>query len=215
MNYIGLNIGHLVQKQNMSKDAFGQLFGLNRGAIGSYIKDDVVPKIEILQKISAKFNISIDDLVNTDISIAGDDPKSFFHGNLKEKDFGVPYWNLPVSAGKSIVELVGKAIPDGYIMGLPGAEMAENILPVMGTSMEPEIYNGALIGVRKMNRWDMLNTERIYLIITRDDRVIKRIEYDPDDNSILYCVSTNYPRFKIFVNEIIEIHWICFVYNPK
>jgi transcriptional regulator with XRE-family HTH domain len=128
---------------------------------------------------------------------------------------GVPYWNLPVTAGRSIMDIIGKTNPDGYISGLPGADMAENILPVIGTSMEPEILNGAIVGVRKMNNWETLNTERIYLIITRDDRMVKRIEYDLEKEDILWCVSPNYPKFKIYKSDIIDIERVCFVYNPK
>ena len=128
---------------------------------------------------------------------------------------GVPYWNLPVSAGRSILDIIGKTSPDGYISGLPGADIAENILPVTGTSMEPEILNGAIVGVRKMNNWETLNTERIYLIITQDDRMVKRIEYDLENDDILWCVSPNYPKFKIYKSDIIDIERVCFVYNPK
>ncbi len=35
---------------------------------------------------------------------------------------GVPYWNLPVSAGKSVTDIIGGFTPDGYIQGLPGAD---------------------------------------------------------------------------------------------
>lgn len=128
---------------------------------------------------------------------------------------GVPYWNLYVSAGHSVSEIVGKNKPDGYIKGLPGADIAENILPVAGASMEPEISSSAIVGVRRINNWESLNTERIYLIITTEDRMIKRIEHDPENENILWCVSPNYPRFKIFKDDIIEIQRVCFVYNPK
>lgn len=128
---------------------------------------------------------------------------------------GVPYWNLPVSAGRSIADVIGASKPDGFISGLPGVDIAENILPVTGTSMEPEISPGAIIGVRLMNNYDTLNTERIYLIITNDDRMIKRVEHDTENEDILWCVSPNYPKFKIYKNDVIEIHRVCFVYNPK
>lgn len=127
----------------------------------------------------------------------------------------IPYWNLPVSAGKSVDQIVGANKPDGFIKGLPGADIAEHILPVAGASMEPEVTNGAIIGVRKMDNWESLNTERIYLIITRDDRMIKRIEHDEENQEILWCVSPNYPRFRVFKNDIIEVQRVCFVYNPK
>jgi phage repressor protein C with HTH and peptisase S24 domain len=98
---------------------------------------------------------------------------------------------------------------------LPGIDVAENILPVFGMSMEPEISNGAIIGVRKMNNWESLNTERVYMIITHEDRMIKRIEPDSENEEVLWCVSPNYPKFKVFKSDIIEIQRVCFVYNPK
>jgi len=137
------------------------------------------------------------------------------HINKKPVVGGVPYWNLYVSAGHSVAEIVGKNKPDGYIKGLPGADIAENILPVAGASMEPEISSSAIVGVRRINNWVSLNTERIYLIITTEDRMIKRIEHDPENENILWCVSPNYPRFKIYKDDIIEIQRVCFVYNPK
>lgn len=134
----------------------------------------------------------------------------------KESSLGaVPFWNLHVSAGHSVLEVVGQNKPDGYIKGLPGADIAENIFPVSGASMEPEVSNGAIIGVRNINNWETLNTERIYMIITKDDRMIKRIEYDNENNEILWCVSPNYPKFKIYKADIVEIQRVCFVYNPK
>jgi len=68
MDYLGLNISYLVGKTDLSKDDFGELFGLKIGTIGSYTNNNIKPKIETLQKISAKFNILIDDLINKDIS---------------------------------------------------------------------------------------------------------------------------------------------------
>jgi len=91
----------------------------------------------------------------------------------------------------------------------------EKVLLIIDSSMAPEVPTGSLVGVKKMHNWETLNTERIYLIITRDDRMIKRIEHDIGDPSILWCVSPNYPRFKIYKEEIIEIHRVCFVYNVK
>jgi Predicted transcriptional regulator len=139
----------------------------------------------------------------------------FFEEDALNNSDGSPFWNLPVTAGQSVADLIGGAKPDGYIYGLPGAELAENILPVVGTSMEPEISAGAIIGVRKVENWESLNTERIYLIITRDDRMIKRIEHDVQNGDILWCISPNYPRFKIYVSDIIEIQRVVFAYNLK
>jgi len=67
-DYIALNINHLVFKEKLKKDAFGKLFNLNRGAIASYIEEKAKPKLETLQKISAKYDLLLDDLVNKKFS---------------------------------------------------------------------------------------------------------------------------------------------------
>ncbi len=67
-NFIPLNINYLVDTEKIGKDAFGKLFGLNRGAISSYIEGKSKPKIETLQKISEKYDITLDDLVNKELS---------------------------------------------------------------------------------------------------------------------------------------------------
>ena len=67
-NYLSLNIKHLLQSENIGKDAFGKLFGLNRGTIGSYIDNNSKPKLETLQKISERYKVSIDELINKDLT---------------------------------------------------------------------------------------------------------------------------------------------------
>ncbi|WP_299162774.1 helix-turn-helix transcriptional regulator [uncultured Tenacibaculum sp.] len=71
-DFISLNINHLVGRENLAKDAFGKIFGLNRGAISSYIDGKAKPKIDTLRKISEKYKISIDDIVNKNLSKTSD-----------------------------------------------------------------------------------------------------------------------------------------------
>lgn len=68
MDFISLNIKYLVGREKVSNDEFGKRFGLNRGAVLSYIQGKAIPKLQTLQNISAVSGFSIDDLVNTDIS---------------------------------------------------------------------------------------------------------------------------------------------------
>ena len=200
-----------VKFKKISASAFCNSIGVSNAFISSMRKSIQPDKVESIATNYPELNIEWLLTGEGDMLKAMQQTKN--HNSIPKG--GVPYWNLPVSAGKSISDIIGAQTPDGYIKGLPGIDIAENILPVTGTSMEPEISNGAIIGVRKMNNWESLNTERIYLIITQDDRMIKRIEYDTQKDDILWCVSPNYPRFKIFKSDIIEIQRVCFVYNPK
>ncbi|ESU28367.1 hypothetical protein FLJC2902T_17180 [Flavobacterium limnosediminis JC2902] len=67
-NYIGLNIKYLYEKNFLSQDEFGELFGLKKSVIGTYVRENSVPKIETIQRICKNFEISIDDFVNRPLS---------------------------------------------------------------------------------------------------------------------------------------------------
>lgn len=196
----------IADNYNNNISEFCRIAGLKQGTISNILgARQSKPSFQMITSIALATNINLEWLITGE----GEKYRS------PTTHAGVPYWNLPVSAGRSITDIIGASKPDGYISGLPGADLAENILPIVGTSMEPEVSNGAIIGVKKMDNWDTLNTERIYLIITRNDRMMKRIEHDSENPEILWCVSPNYPRFKIFKSEVIEIHRVCFVYNAK
>ncbi|WP_298546085.1 hypothetical protein [uncultured Aquimarina sp.] len=68
MNNIAKNLSFLLRQTGLGKDAFGETVGLRRGNIGSYIDEKALPKIDTLQKISETYQISLDDLVNSDLS---------------------------------------------------------------------------------------------------------------------------------------------------
>jgi len=198
--------------KNITNQAFEKEVGYSNGAFASQLK--------------ANRNIGSDKLENILISYPDINPDWLLTGNgtmlLSEQEAsrapqgsikGVPFYNLPVSAGHSTLDIIGATHPEGYISNLPGADIAEAILPVTGMSMLPEIMPGALIGVRLVHNWESLNTERIYMIITQEDRMIKRIEHDRENDDAIWCISPNYQKFKVYKSQIIEIHRVCFVYN--
>lgn len=67
-NWISQNISYLVKESGLSQDVFGAMFDLKKGVVNQYILGKSLPKIETLQKISKHFKITLDDLVNIDLS---------------------------------------------------------------------------------------------------------------------------------------------------
>lgn len=124
----------------------------------------------------------------------------------------VPFYNLPVTAGNLgilDVEEMHSNQPDGYI-DLECFRGCEQILPVNGVSMEPIVHNGDLIGIKSIHtlvahNWGFIQTGVIYLIITRDDRMIKYIE-DATDSDYIVCSSPNFHPFKVFKGDILQIY---------
>lgn len=122
----------------------------------------------------------------------------------------VPFYDLPVSAGELGVLITGNEAnkkADGYI-DIPLFAGCESVLPVIGLSMEPIIFSGDFIGIRSIpnvsQRWDFLQTGKIYLIVTREERMIKYIS-QADDSEYIVCKSPNYSPFKVHKREILQV----------
>ncbi len=108
--------------------------------------------------------------------------------------------NLPVSAGLKETFDPSREKPTGFI-SMPGLT-AQFYFPVSGTSMEPEIHSGDIIGVNRVESLRDVDPDKIYMIVTNESRMIKRCHSDENDESIMWCVSPNYPSFKIKKNDI-------------
>lgn len=120
----------------------------------------------------------------------------------------IPFYNLPVSAGPLgiLTYSQNKIKPDGYI-DIEAFRRCDAILPVIGISMEPEIHSGDLIGIKKMDyhNWEYIQTGKIYMIITYEDRMIKYIS-KADDSEYIICSSPNYYDFKVRKDDILEVY---------
>lgn len=114
---------------------------------------------------------------------------------------GVPFYNdLPVSAGHRDVFDPAKEAPSSYI-SLP-VDGVDFYFPVSGNSMEPEINDGDIVGVKRIERSEGINHGSVYMVVTNDARMIKRCYHDNNDPDLIWCVSPNYPSFSVHKNDV-------------
>lgn len=194
----------LVDYTKLSKRKFQESIGVSNSYIQN-ISEGI--GADVLNRIAIQY-----PEINTHWLITGEG-KMLREGSeyeLKETpQIGVPYYEeLPVSAGQLEV-LLQSSKPTGYI-NIPGLR-AQALFPVVGCSMKPEINPGDVVGVEVLNNWDSIDPDKVYMIITSDDRMIKHLELDDEDGEILWCVSPNYKRFKIAKSNIKAIYRICYV----
>jgi len=123
---------------------------------------------------------------------------------------GIPFFkDVPVSAGQSgLLYSSNEEAAEGFISiaGVTG----KYAFPVIGCSMEPVIHAGDIIVVEEVCQWERIDPDKIYLIITHDDRMIKHLELDEQNPDILWCISSNYKRFSVLKSEIIRIFRVTF-----
>ncbi|MXN90189.1 helix-turn-helix domain-containing protein [Flavobacterium sp. Sd200] len=71
INYIGLNIKYLCDKNKLSQKEFGEIFEQKQATINTYINGRSNPNVETIQKICKHFGITIDDFINLDLTLKG------------------------------------------------------------------------------------------------------------------------------------------------
>lgn len=140
-----------------------------------------------------------------------DSDKSLVTYYEEHVDGSIPYYeDLPVSAGQQDLALIqATEKPSGWIKP---AEVLTAIgaFPVVGCSMEPFIHQGDFVTVAPVDNWDRVDPDKVYMIITVSDRMIKHLSQDEENDEIIWGISPNYPRVKIYKNEIKAVFRITF-----
>lgn len=207
-------IDRLIKLQQSLKDSIGgqnkfeAYVGISAGYISNMNKNSGGISSDVMLKLKDKFpNLNLDWLITG----KGEMLKSERPSNaliINNDGKGIPYYaDLPVSAGH-LDAFMQDAEPTGWI-NLPGVT-SKALFPVIGCSMKPEINPGDVVGIIQMNSWEMVDPDKVYLIITHDERMIKHLAVDEEDDSILWCISPNYPKFKINKSDIKFLYRISF-----
>lgn len=114
---------------------------------------------------------------------------------------GAPFYcDLPVSAGYRDAFDPARERPSAFI-SLP-MKIADFYFPVSGNSMEPEINDGDIVGVKRVEPHEGIVHGDVYMVVTNENRMIKRCYHDNEDPNLIWCVSPNYPSFPIHKNDV-------------
>ena len=150
--------------------------------------------------ISGEGKLLKDDISDSGLSPAVSAPSS-----------GIPYYgNLLVSAGQYDLATVMQSEQPTGVIDIPGIPASIGAFPIIGCSMEPDIRDGDYVCIAPMDRFEAVDPEKTYLIITQDDRMIKHLAVDDENSEILWCISPNYQKFQIRKSEILAIFRVTF-----
>lgn len=189
----------VLEYKHLNANSLSRILGIPQRTINRQVNENGKIGMEFVYSLLSKF---------TDISpawlILGDGPmlcpKEL---GLLAKECAPFYSDLPVTAGYKDTYDPIRETPSGYI-SMPNL-YAQFYFPVLGTSMEPEIHSGDIIGVNRVESLRELDSEKIYMIVTNESRMIKRCYPHKDDPELMWCVSPNYPAFTINKSDICAI----------
>ena len=201
MENIRKRILEILAEKGLSVSRASALLEMPQRALNRQLNEEGGISMELIRSINKYFpDVSIEWILNGNGNMHKEDTSSTaYDQNIS------PYYNsITVSAG------VRDSINDDYetsdaFVSIPGMK-ADFFFPVVGTSMQPEINPGDIIGVNRMDPFATVDEERVYMIVTHDSRFIKHCTTSTDDNDVLVCTSPNYPSFTVRKDEIVAMY---------
>lgn len=197
------NLKKLRTLANITQEDLANKLNVRRQAITSWESETSIPDVKTLNWIAEFFHVTLDNLVN------GNETSILINNNKISGD-SVPYYDLVVTAGAlgALCADSKQYTPTGYI-NMPGINGGKAAFKITGISMEPEIKAGDYIGIKPIEnlntQWNFLKTGKIYLIVTREDRMIKYIR-EASNPDYIVCESPNWAPFQVFKGDILEIY---------
>lgn len=163
-----------IQLENLTVRGFEQCANLSNGAVS---KMGNSPRSVIVEKILRAF-----PKINRDWLLTGGGEMYVENEPKPEISYtdGVPYYNEMFECGFSELTTPNSENPE-YLIRMPGYEKATLWCNASGASMEPEINNGDIIAMRRIEDFSFLTFGDIYGIITTNGlRTIKRLGKSSD-----------------------------------
>jgi transcriptional regulator with XRE-family HTH domain len=219
MATINKNLKFLRAQLGLTQKQLAEKLGLKQAAIGAYEEERATPPLTSLLDISKIFNVSLDNLVNHDLSkVSQKEWKSKTFGRNKE------VLAITVDANnKENVELVSQKASAGYLSGYQDPEFVKDLpkisLPVLpknktfrafeiqGDSMLP-IQPGSIIFGEYAEDVESIKTGKLYILVTKQDGIVfKRIFNFIDKEGKLLLVSDNrlYKPYSLPADDILEV----------
>ena len=207
MKNIQANIRHLRSLKTLSQERFADDLGWSRSMVGSYEEGRSEPPIERLIELSEYFNIPIDILVKNDLRRAKD--TSFIQVGSKRVLFPITV----NEENEDLIEIIPAKASAGYLSGYDDPEYIEQLqkiklpflpigthraFPIKGDSMLP-VKDGAFIVAKFVETIDDVKNGRTYIILTKDDGLVYKRIYIPEDDTTNVLLSSDNKSYKPYL----------------
>lgn len=230
MSSIGKNIRKIRTVKKLSQAAFAELFSLARPSVGAYEEARAEPKVDTIIQIANYFGISVDSLLKKELTI---NDLYNFNVHLREEGkggAGEKENNVDVNFIKSVLVPKDKQIE--YIVHINNLDFVSSLPKVLipkhqtkntrafeltRDDMHNNFYGlnlGDLVFGRKMNTPLKFINNKLYVIITNEKIIIRRVM--PKGNQLeLIPDNSNYDLIEIKNKEVIEAWEVTGYFSQK
>lgn len=217
MTYFKDNLLFLRKKNNLTQVQLGLKIGVGRTTITNYESGVSEPSYELLQNIVKQLDVSIDEIINTDIQLMEEDNPNVnnFYQIASEPmyEYGrKPITGIPLIPSEAFAGVgtpydnsyTFDKIEDRYIVPLFEGKGIDFLISVKGSSMYPKYSSGDIVACKLLEERLFVQWNKVYVIDTKSQgTMIKRLRKSTIENHIL-CRSDNkdYDDFDIPNSDI-------------
>lgn len=218
MDTVNRNVKFLRAKEGLTQREFAERVGLKQASVGAYEEGRATPPLNVLSQLARMFKVSLDNLINGDLSTLPE--KSWrVSGKPKKEVLAITV----DSHNRENVELVTQKASAGYLSGFQDPEFVKDLpkisIPVLprnrtyrafeiqGDSMLP-VQPGSIIFAEYVEDVSSIKNGKLYVLVTRHDGIVfKRIFNFAGEENKLLLVSDNrtYEPYGIDVSDILEV----------
>lgn len=220
MHFIAQNLKTIRKQNGLRQDDLARLLGVKRSAIGAYEEGRADPRIGLLQVISSKFKISLDDLINRSL----DDEKNLPTVDASGQSIRILPITIDASEDKEVATLVPVKAAAGYLNGFGDIEFIESLptfampfpelsrdrtyrlFQIQGESMLPVASGSYIIG-SYLQDWHQVKNDHCYVIVSKSEGIVyKRLLNNLDDGKlVLKSDNPSFDTYEMPISEVIEI----------
>ena len=210
---IAQNLQYLRKRNKISQQKLADHLGIARSTLGDYERGKTEPNIEMLLKISKHFDVTVDALINSNIS----------HRDLeiiRNKDMKILAISVD-SENKQNIELVDRKAEAGYLESFHDPEYIRDLpklhfpgvpdgsyraFEIQGDSMLP-MAPGSIVICSYIESLHDLKDDKTYVIISNQEGVVYKRIKNHEGEKQLTAISDNavYPPYTISYTEIAEV----------
>lgn len=215
MNYLASNLRFLRNQQSITQQDLAAQLEVQRSMISAYEDGRSEPKLSTILKISEILQVSIEELLEHDITTKG---------RLALQKRGLNILTIACDADDNEnISLVRQKASAGYLNGYADPEYMESLpqfhLPTLnkqatyrafelaGDSMLPLVPGTVVVGAY-VDQLSEIKSGRTYILVTKTEGVVyKRVFNYLEENAKLFLVSDNeqYKPFEIKGQDVMEV----------
>lgn len=212
MSYAGKNLRYLRKLRGWTQDQFATKLDIKRSLLGAYEEERAEPRLDILEKVSTIFKLSLDDLLLNDISVDNGT------GQYIDKRRA-----MKMSKGESnLIQFVPVKAAAGYLAGYADTEFLDELntftLPmlapgyyrafeIVGDSMLPTPSGSVIVG-EKVEKVDDIKNQNPYVVVSKSNGIVyKRVSRNNKVKDKITLISDNpiYEPYNVQLDDVLEL----------